>query len=533
MNTIAPTADAKPFLTRSATPGLRWPSPPYASYGSESSDFPNGLSCLVEGNNGQTRPCHLTGLDLPGKLAQIQVPPSKAVMPLRFNMFRRITLTDPLKPDGAPAGPDGGEMDFQCSELLEYRTRLPYLLQMNDGSRVEGSTIGFIESDEGLFLFLPLNEQDDVQRVFIPKDVYRQVHVGETIGHLLVEQQAVTPEQVELAAREQENLRNRKLGDYLVIKEIVKPEHLLMALEEQSHMPMVRIGEALTALGLVSQEQLADALEKQKTERSVPLGELLVQSGQLTKQDLRIALARKMGYPVVDLDKFPLDAEALRRVPLNLARRQQIVPLLWRNGTLVVAAEDPSRRGLTDELEFSLQCKVVAALASASLNNRLIGQCYAKFGMDDGGGSMAGSPSGFRPAGRRPGHVVRQIAGIPGDGGVGRHRQGPAADRTVRQLPGQADQHHHPRSARAGSVRHPHRNPPLQAQGAHPSAQGRPHVALHGAATHLPRGLGGAHQGDVRSRYFGAAQAPGRQDRLSPSFHPGTSWNCGWRPSPP
>lgn len=369
-------------------PSLRWPTPPYASYGEHSTSSPNGLECLIEGTNGQSRPCLIKGLDLPGKTALIQVPPSRTVMPLRFDMFRRITVTQPLPP--LQEGAAGADTAF--SELLGFRPRLPYKLTFKDGQVESGTTIGHIESEEGIFLFLPVNEQDHVQRVFIPQMVVQSLHVGEAIGHVLVQQQAVTTEQVELAAREQENLRNRKLGDYLVIQEIVKPEQLLMALEEQARMPMVRIGEALTALGLVTQAQLEEALERQKTERSVPLGELLVQSGQLTRDDLRIALARKMGYPVVDLAKFPVDAEALRRVPIALARRHRIVPLLWRNGMVVVAAEDPSKRGMLEELEFTLQSKVVAALASGTLGPQAINQAYARFGLDEG------APGAVEPA---------------------------------------------------------------------------------------------------------------------------------------
>ena len=376
---------------------LRWPTPPYASYGDHATSSPSGLDCQVEGINGQSRPCKLMALELPNGVAHIQVPPSRAIMPLRFDMFRRITVTAPLPPMSA-AEPGNGQGANAFSELLDYRPRLPYSLTLKDGSTQTGTTIGHFESEGGLFLFPPLNEADHVQRIFIPAGMLKQFHVGEAIGQVLVEQHAVTSEQVELAAREQENLRNRKLGDYLVIKEIVKPEQLLMALEEQSRMPMVRIGEALTALGLITNTQLSEALERQKSERSVPLGELLVQSGQLSRDDLRVALARKMGYPVVDLAKFPVDAEALRRVPIAVARRQKIVPLLWRNGTIVVAAEDPSKRGMLEELEFTLQCKVVAALASANLGPLAVNEAYARFGMDEGGSAGAGGSDTQQPS---------------------------------------------------------------------------------------------------------------------------------------
>ncbi|TDQ45111.1 GspE/PulE family protein [Tepidicella xavieri] len=395
MNASIPTTTPAP---RDATlPPLRWPTPPYASYGEQPTSSPDGLPCLAEGSNGHARPCLLKGLDLKRQVALIQVPPSKAVMALRFDMFRRITITEPLFPQAIG---QAGSGDSAFGELLSYRPRLPYRLLLKDGQEETGTTIGHVESEAGWFLFIPLNEQDQVQRVFIPREMVQALHVGEAIGQVLVEQQAVTPEQVEIAAREQENLRNRKLGDYLVIKEIVKPEQLLMALEEQARMPMVRIGEALTALGLITQAQLDEALQRQKSERSVPLGELLVQSGQLSREDLRIALARKMGYPVVDLAQFPVDAEAVRRVPIALARRHRIVPLLWRNGMVVVAAEDPSKRGMLEELEFSLQSKVVAALASGNVTPQTVSQVYARFGLDEGGASAApeAPPEGSLPS---------------------------------------------------------------------------------------------------------------------------------------
>jgi len=325
------------------------------------------------------RPCVLLSLDAEERSATIQVPPSQAAMPLRFNLFRRIVLDSPLSPQHGGEGPS----DFQHSQLLEYRQRLPYTLTLSDGSRQQGETMGHVETAQGLFLFPPQNAQDDVLRVFIPREAYQSIQLGAALGQVLVEQQAVTAEQVEMAVRQQDELRQRKLGDYLLLREIVKPDHLLQALEEQSRMPMVRIGEALTALGMISPAQLQDALDKQKIERTVPLGELLVQSGQLTREGLRTALARKMGYPVVDVANFPIDPEALKRVPEALARRLLVVPLLWREGLLVVAAEDPSRRSTLEELEFSLRStKVVAALANGAVTARTVGDTYARCEFD-------------------------------------------------------------------------------------------------------------------------------------------------------
>ena len=368
-------------VSGTASGDVNWPAPPYPSY-NHGATASTSLSCEVEGTNGQARPCLLVAFQLKQGFVHVQSPPSRANMPLRFSMFRRIRITEPLAPDGPPTPAGNSQSTNAFEQLMNYRPHLSYRLTMADGSLEEGHTVGHVETEEGLFLFHPLGTTGQVERVFLPRHAYQDIQLGEAIGQVLVEQQVVTHEQVEMAAREQENLRNRKLGDYLVIKEIVKPEHLLMALDQQSRMPMVRIGEALTALGLISEAQLNDALERQKTERSVPLGELLVRGGQLSRQDLQIALARKMGYPVVDIGHFPVDADALRMVPIGMARRLQILPLLRHNGTLVIAAEDPSRRTMIEELEFTLQTKVVAALASGSLSTPQITETYNRIGIE-------------------------------------------------------------------------------------------------------------------------------------------------------
>jgi type II secretory ATPase GspE/PulE/Tfp pilus assembly ATPase PilB-like protein len=115
----------------------------------------------------------------------------------------------------------------------------------------------------------------------------------------------------------------------------------------------------------------------------VPLGELLVRKGLVSRADLQTALARKMGYPLVDVLKFPADAEAVVRLPYAVATRVLALPLMLRAGRLVTAVEDPSDRSKLDELEFAAQCKVVAVLARAGMLAGAIDRAYEKVGAAD------------------------------------------------------------------------------------------------------------------------------------------------------
>ena len=207
-------------------------------------------------------------------------------------------------------------------------------------------------------------------------------------------------------------------------------------------MPMVRIGDALISLGLITEPQLDEALAQQAHDRSVPLGELLVRMGAVSRDDLQVALARKMGYPLVDLASFAVEADALRKLPFAVAARLGLMPLLVRDGRLVVALDDPARRrAALEEVEFVTQMKIGAG-AGAVQRDR------------------AGAARGVREV--RPGHRrpaspserrrrtiesdQRRHRQAGQDAGEGRQRQGERrgrpADRAVRQLAGEADQQH-------------------------------------------------------------------------------------------
>ncbi|MEJ6004125.1 ATPase, T2SS/T4P/T4SS family [Paucibacter sp. AS339] len=166
----------------------------------------------------------------------------------------------------------------------------------------------------------------------------------------------------------------------MVAQQIVSAEQLVLAIEQQARMPMVRIGEALLALDLISQAQLDQALEMQRTDRSVPLGELLVRKGVITRQALQSALARKMGYPLVDVENFAIEPDAVAKLPYAVAKRLEVLPLLVRDGRLIVAMEDPTRRDALDEIEFISQLKVTPTLTKIGSLQFAIPNAFERYG---------------------------------------------------------------------------------------------------------------------------------------------------------
>jgi len=350
-----------------------WPTPPYASY-PEATEQTETLPCqILVGDELKLISARLTFFVPETSVAHVQMPPARTTLALRFDKFTALTLTTPLEPLPLPR-------NDPHAALLGQRQSSPYKIQLTVGGELNGTTVGHVEADFGLFIFPPLGDDGSVKRTFIPRAAYTSFEFGPKIGEVLVEAQATDFGEIEKAVEVQQQLRTQKLGDILVGKQIVSPEQLLEAIERQHKMPLVRIGEALRSLGLIDDAQLKEALVQQQLDRSVPLGEVLVRMGAVTREDLQTALARKMGYPIVDLDTFPVEANALRKLPYGVAARLRVMPLLVRDGRLVVALDDPSRRTAVDEVEFNADMKVIPVLALSQSIDGALHAAYDKIG---------------------------------------------------------------------------------------------------------------------------------------------------------
>jgi type IV pilus assembly protein PilB len=86
------------------------------------------------------------------------------------------------------------------------------------------------------------------------------------------------------------------------------------------------LGAVLVEKGFVSEDQLRIALLEQK-QTNAPLGKLLIELGFVTDSIIRDALSENIGQASIDLNHVVIDAETLKMVPQELARRHNILPL--------------------------------------------------------------------------------------------------------------------------------------------------------------------------------------------------------------
>ena len=366
--------DSRPATLEEDPNTFWWPTPPFAAY-PQVQNSTGPLASTLEGMNQKQTRTRLLHFDLRAGIISVQLTRGQKPIPLKFQQFRMLALDEPVKPEATVQGDPH-------AALMSHHPESPFAVRYQNGEVFQGRTIGHVEVEQGLFLFPPLDGAGTASRIFIPHHAYKGFSVGERVGEILVAQAKLTQGQINQVVDEQDALRKRKLGDVLVSNQIISPDQLIEAIDMQSKLPVMRLGESLVALGMISANQLDEALQLQSKVQGTPLGELLVKKGLVTRENLQTALAHKMGYPIVDTATFPVQQAACKAVPFVMAERLEVLPLVLRDGRLVVAMEDPTRRAAISELEFTTQCKVVAALAQlGTVVNALI-PAYRGHGFD-------------------------------------------------------------------------------------------------------------------------------------------------------
>ena len=403
--------------------GTSWPAIPQPGY-------PHPLTlqaeepCELLGAAGSITRVHLVSFDLEGRTIQVNPLRGRKAVQMRFDQFQRLDLLLPVHP--LPAPPRG---------TPRLRPGL-YCLTFKSGQRQFGLTLGVESQEAGLFLFEPADEQASVRRVFIPRSAIAALEFGEqaqarmsepqeeiTIalepldftevdvpvqaqpGGAGIEDGAATRAADPLGDASAAQAHDRAPGLSTPVVELLReqpattPQDLEEGIARQARTPIIPLGEALIALGQIDAGQLQVAIKKQQANRGVPLGQLLVREGWVSREGLQMALVRKMGYPVVDLARFPVDPEALFKVSKPLALRLKALPLVIRQERLVVALDDPSRTKALDELEFAAGCKVTPVLAlagtmSAALKRNYEGMAHeARGGLEPVGGTLGQAES--------------------------------------------------------------------------------------------------------------------------------------------
>jgi type II secretory ATPase GspE/PulE/Tfp pilus assembly ATPase PilB-like protein len=332
-----------------------WPAPPYYDFADEAAA--QGEECILTFADGEkSRGMLLTFLP-EYEVLKFHGAGRKDAMTVGFSELLEVHLLRPVAVQRQSVPEEGG--------LFEPSDRQPFRVELANGTRLEGKTVGHVQALCGLFLYAPLDEAQ-VVRAFVPASAAREVQLGRPVGELLVEENLATSETVSEALERQKQLRTRKLGEYLTATQIISQEQLSAALKQQRTQPVQKLGETLVEMGFLTKAELHQALAIEARDRSVPLGQILADMGVVDGDLMHGIMAKKLGVPFVDLRKFRPSPEALKRIPPALANRYQILPLAEADNGLVVAVDNPTNMERMEEVRFVAGTKLVPVMAPAA-----------------------------------------------------------------------------------------------------------------------------------------------------------------------
>jgi Type II secretion system (T2SS), protein E, N-terminal domain len=327
-----------------------WPQPPFARRQSMASLREGVVPCRIETPNGVTVEGEMVTFDARVKCLRFRVGAGRDALSLPFTRVHRLTLTTPWAlARRAPHAPI--ERVPSAAQERDYR------IELADGAGLTGRTMGHVSNDTGLFLFAPSADGSAVLRVFVPKEICGAVSYGASAEELASERWVATP------------------------------EALIAAIEAQRHSRIVSVGDALIELGLVTRGVIDQMVRQQGPEREAPLGEMLIAAGYLERADLQTALAHKMGYPMVDLTRFPIEAQAARKLSQRSIVEHRALPLMQHGTRLIVAVDDLASIARLKQLNAFAGVEVVPVLAPRGRLSLVLTTLTQRLGSDLWAGS--------------------------------------------------------------------------------------------------------------------------------------------------
>ncbi|HEY4310761.1 MAG TPA: ATPase, T2SS/T4P/T4SS family [Pirellulales bacterium] len=129
-------------------------------------------------------------------------------------------------------------------------------------------------------------------------------------------------------------------------------------------MAMRRIGQIFVDLGFITDEQLEMLLEEQQQRPDELLGQVAERMGLVSDDQLAQALAEQMNMQVISLSEVVIPPDVLAYVTEPMAQLYRIIPVSFKNGTLVIAMCDPQKLSILDELRNFLGYDVRAVVAT-------------------------------------------------------------------------------------------------------------------------------------------------------------------------
>lgn len=136
-----------------------------------------------------------------------------------------------------------------------------------------------------------------------------------------------------------------------------------------------RLGEMLVEGGLLTEAQLEEAITGHKKTK-LKLGQYLVREGYVSGNQIADLVSVQLHIEKYRPDKYPIDMELSKTIPVDVATKYQVAPLVRSRFLLTVAMVDPMDIAALDALEVYTNTEIEAVICTDQQLNHLVGSLY-------------------------------------------------------------------------------------------------------------------------------------------------------------
>ena len=137
-----------------------------------------------------------------------------------------------------------------------------------------------------------------------------------------------------------------------------------------------RIGKVLLDKKYITEDQLNSALKIQANS-SKKVGDILVETGVITEEQLVEVVAERLNIPKFNLSAMVINPKILTLIPVDMARRFNIIPVFKMGNILTVAMADPLDVIALDEVKYHTQCVIKRTVVARTALLQAIDQYYS------------------------------------------------------------------------------------------------------------------------------------------------------------
>ncbi|MBR1470072.1 MAG: type II/IV secretion system protein [Lachnospiraceae bacterium] len=140
----------------------------------------------------------------------------------------------------------------------------------------------------------------------------------------------------------------------------------------------IRLGDLMVSYGYITDQQLGEALALQKQDKSKRIGQILIEQGFVSERQMLMALADRLQTNLIDISTYPVEEEAVKTIPVQMAQHYLMLPVSVKDGLLTVAMNDPLNLYAIEDIRQTSGMNINTLLAETEPLKNAITYHYAE-----------------------------------------------------------------------------------------------------------------------------------------------------------